>query len=699
MANLTEINRKHFDQLAHDYDTGFEKGIRTIREETQSRRLWISSKWTDTPEGNGKEIKLLEYACGPGYISRTLEPFVTKCLGLDVSEGMVAAYNQRVQEAGISPEKMSARVGDLLADSVAEDLQGPEYHDFDIVIVGMALHHFPDPQLAIKRLATRLKKGGVLWIIEMLEDEHSEHEHKLISPETAVTVHKHGFGIDEMKGLFTNAGFGSDTEVKVLDRPFELTMKGHDLAKTIIRRPSSIGVLRLKEDVMSESGLARTVSCEVASRNNLRPTSDLNQSTTISPPHTRQTYRGGLVPSQLASLVVRQSSEASRPTMQKCRAFNGALGRKALAPTPSNLRVQFQAQRRNLQDVHITRTGKPILKIQGGRSSLGGHTATVFGATGFLGRYIVNRLARAGCTVVVPFREEMTKRHLKVSGDLGRVVFTEYDLRNTQSIEESVRHSDVVYNLVGRDYPTKNFTYEDVHVDGAERIAEAVAKYDIDRFIHVSSYNAAEDSPSEFFRTKGWGERVVREIFPETTIVRPAPMFGFEDNLLHKLAGVTNLFTSNHMQEKYWPVHAIDVGTALERMLYDDNTASQTFELYGPTQYSTAEIAEIVDKEIVKHRRHINVPKVLLKPAAHYLNKFLWWPTLSPDQVEREFIDQKIDRTAKTFKDLDIEPAEISSLTYLYLMGYRSSQYYDLPPATERERREEKKYLHVLDDQ
>ncbi|KAG9531735.1 hypothetical protein KCV04_g24562, partial [Aureobasidium melanogenum] len=80
-------------------------------------------------------------------------------------------------------------------------------------------------------------------------------------------------------------------------------------------------------------------------------------------------------------------------------------------------------QSRSLQDIAITRTGKPIIRISGGRSSLGGHTATVFGATGFLGRYIVNRLARAGCTVVVPFREEMAKRHLKVSGDLGRVVF------------------------------------------------------------------------------------------------------------------------------------------------------------------------------------------------------------------------------------------------------------------------------------
>ncbi len=120
----------------------------------------------------------------------------------------------------------------------------------------------------------------------------------------------------------------------------------------------------------------------------------------------------------------------------------------------------------------------------------------------------------------------------------------------------------------------RNFSLEDVHIEGTERIAEAVAKYDVDRFIHVSSYNADSASPSEFFATKvcfssrcglglissltlfqARGEQVARSIFPETTIVRPAPMFGFEDNLLLRLASVTNLFTANNMQERFWPVH------------------------------------------------------------------------------------------------------------------------------------------------
>ncbi|EFQ87114.1 hypothetical protein PTT_17471 [Pyrenophora teres f. teres 0-1] len=383
---------------------------------------------------------------------------------------------------------------------------------------------------------------------------------------------------------------------------------------------------------------------------------------------------------------------------------SGAVGSIALEARSSLLHLSLPATtqlgRQDNQARPITpQTGKPILTVSGGRSSLGGYTATVFGATGFLGRYIVNRLARSGCTVIIPFREEMAKRHLKVAGDLGRVVFMEMDLRNTASIEESVRHSDIVYNLIGRDYPTKNFDLEDVHVAGTERIADAVAKYDIDRFVQVSSHSAHPESESEFYRTKARGEIVARSIYPETTIVRPAPMFGFEDRFLHRLASPSNIITANNLQERSRPVHVIDVGMALERMLHDDTTAAQTYELYGPTEYSMAEVRELVEKETMHPKRHINIPKRILKPLAHYANKLLWWPITSADEVEREFIDQIIDKNAKTFKDLDIEPVELKALTFDYLKGYRSSSYYDLPPMSEKEKREEKKYLHVIDDQ
>ena len=105
-------------------------------------------------------------------------------------------------------------------------------------------------------------------------------------------------------------------------------------------------------------------------------------------------------------------------------------------------------------------------------------------------------------------------------------------------------------------------------------------------------------------------------------------------------------------------------------MLEDDHTAGQTYELFGPTNYSMHEIGLLVDREIIKKRRHINVPKRIAQPLADILNKVLWWHTSTADEIEREFIDQEIDKEAKTFKDLGIEPAELKGLTFHYLVSY-----------------------------
>lgn len=96
-----------------------------------------------------------------------------------------------------------------------------------------------------------------------------------------------------------------------------------------------------------------------------------------------------------------------------------------------------------------------LFLLSAGRHAQSGHVATVFGCTGFLGRYLVSKLAKRGVQIVAPYRDEDEKRHLRVMGDLGQIVPLEWDMRNDTQIEEAVRHSDIVYNLVGRDYETK----------------------------------------------------------------------------------------------------------------------------------------------------------------------------------------------------------------------------------------------------
>lgn len=119
------------------------------------------------------------------------------------------------------------------------------------------------------------------------------------------------------------------------------------------------------------------------------------------------------------------------------------------------------------------------------------------------------------------------------------------------------------------------------------------------------------------------------------------------------------------------PSQVIDVGKALQAIAYDDSTAGQTFELYGPKQYTMREIADIVDRDTVTKRHRINLPKPVLKTVAKMLD-YVWWPTIAPDEVEREFLDQKIDPTAKTFADLQITPDDLETKSYGYLRHFRS---------------------------
>lgn len=108
----------------------------------------------------------------------------------------------------------------------------------------------------------------------------------------------------------------------------------------------------------------------------------------------------------------------------------------------------------------------------GGRSSFNGMVVSIFGSTGFLGPYVANRFGKIGSQMICCYRGDFyPAMRLKPSGDLGQVLFHFYNLRDENSIREAVKYSNVVVNLVGRSWETRNFNFNDVHVDGARRIA------------------------------------------------------------------------------------------------------------------------------------------------------------------------------------------------------------------------------------
>ncbi|CAG8539280.1 48_t:CDS:2 [Dentiscutata erythropus] len=345
-----------------------------------------------------------------------------------------------------------------------------------------------------------------------------------------------------------------------------------------------------------------------------------------------------------------------------------------------NLCVSTLSQKRFAHDLIIRqRTGKPIIKYgAGGRSSVSGHIATVFGCTGFLGRYIVSKLARQGTQVVVPYRDEDSKRHLKVCGDLGQVVPLEFDLRNEKNIEEAVRHSDIVYNLIGRDHETRNFSFEKVHVEGAAKIARISRELGVSRFVHVSALNADKNSPSKFYRTKALGEEAVRKEFPGATIVRPSAIYGQEDRFLTRYASTKYEYILNGGRSKVRPVHVFDVALALERMFKDESTTGETYELYGPREYTFEQVLDLIDELIDNRRLRFNIPK----PIALAVTKAFYLPfllTISPEDIERLFISDKITLGAKTFEDLGIRPLSLEMNSLGVLRRFRTPKAYDQP--------------------
>ncbi|KAJ6512177.1 NAD(P)-binding protein [Mycena vitilis] len=306
-----------------------------------------------------------------------------------------------------------------------------------------------------------------------------------------------------------------------------------------------------------------------------------------------------------------------------------------------------------------------------GYSAVSGHTVTVFGCTGFLGRYLVSKIAKMGTQVIVPYREEDEARHLKPMGDLGQIVPMEWDIRSDEQIAECVRHSDIVYNLVGRDYETKNFDFESVHVAGAEKIAAVSAQCGVPRLVHVSHLNASATSPSKFYRTKALGEERVKAAFPTATIIRPGAMFGFEDKLLNNIAMTPWWWKLNHGKTQIRPTHVLDVAQVLADLMATPQM-SRTLSLPGPSTLTYEYLLNLVSAVTIRSFESY-VPEIPhgIATAIAKAAQTVWWPLMSPDEVERRFVNDS--DVPGDWAELGITPTEIEPLALKYLRRYRST--------------------------
>lgn len=328
----------------------------------------------------------------------------------------------------------------------------------------------------------------------------------------------------------------------------------------------------------------------------------------------------------------------------------------------------------------------PSRKGTGGRSSVSGYVATVYGATGFLGRYVVQQLARMGSQVFVPYRGlEDDFKHLKLMGDLGQVVPVKYDIRDEESIRATMARSNVIINLIGRDFETHNFRFEELNVAVPDRISRLAREHgDIGRYIQVSGLGASPGNPAPQYKTKAAGEEVTKKNFPEATILRPAHLVGTEDRLLNRWALWAKKAPSVPIigdgTNKMQPVHVTDVAAAIVSSVKDDGSSiGKTYELGGPDVYTVNELVDLVCEAIREEPRTIHIPfpiARLLAAPDQILKKFSFPTpkvvTLSHNNVEAMQVDYVVSPDVLTLKDLGIIPRKLQGVAIEHLYQWRA---------------------------
>ncbi|XP_074859148.1 NADH dehydrogenase [ubiquinone] 1 alpha subcomplex subunit 9, mitochondrial [Carettochelys insculpta] len=317
-----------------------------------------------------------------------------------------------------------------------------------------------------------------------------------------------------------------------------------------------------------------------------------------------------------------------------------------------------------------------------GRSSVSGIVATVFGATGFLGRYVVNRLGRIGSQVIVPYRcEPYDVMHLRPMGDLGQILLLEWDSRDKNSTRRAVEHSNVVINLVGREWETRNFSFEDEFVNIPRDIAEVTREAGVEKLIHISHLNADMKSLSKYLRNKAVGEQVVREEFPDAIIMKPSEIFGREDAFFNYYAslhffGCVPLIALGKKTVKQ-PVYVVDVAKAIISAVKDPDAKGKTYALTGPHRYRLYDLVEYLYATAYRYYFPYPLPRPLYHLLARVFEMSPYDPWITRDKVDRFHTTDMKFPDLPGLEDLGIQPTPVELKAVEVLRRHRKHRWVD----------------------
>jgi NADH dehydrogenase len=304
-----------------------------------------------------------------------------------------------------------------------------------------------------------------------------------------------------------------------------------------------------------------------------------------------------------------------------------------------------------------------------------GALVTVIGGSGFLGRYIVQKLAEAGFRVRVGVRHPERALFLKPLGGLGQIQLVRGDIRSDAQMNAAFAGAAAGINLVGILAESGGQKFAAVQAEGAGRAARAAAAAGIEHYVQVSAIGADAGSPVPYARSKAEGEAAVRAALPSAVILRPSLVVGPEDQFLNRFAAMARLSPVLPVicgNSRFQPVFVQDVALAALNALTLADAAGRTFELGGPEALSFRAILEMINRETRHNRRLIEMPSGLVALMAKAGDVLPFMPMTS-DQLAMLARDNVVAAGSPGLVELGVTPTPMAAFVPQMLERYRSS--------------------------
>ncbi|WP_432448231.1 complex I NDUFA9 subunit family protein [Aliiroseovarius marinus] len=309
---------------------------------------------------------------------------------------------------------------------------------------------------------------------------------------------------------------------------------------------------------------------------------------------------------------------------------------------------------------------------------------TIYGGSGFVGRYIARRMAKQGWRVRVAVRRPNEALFVKPYGAVGQVEPILCNIRDDNSVRAALQGADAVVNCVGVLSEIGKNGFDAVHHEGAERVARLATEEGVSQLVQLSAIGADAQSDSEYARTKAAGEAGVQAAFAGAVILRPSVIFGSEDQFFNRFAEMTRfgpILPITGGNTKFQPVHVDDVAKAAEAAVLGQ-VEPGVYELGGPDVETLRALIDRMLNVTERRRLVVNLPFGIARLQAGIFDLVQWMTRglvkapLTRDQVRNLAHDNVVSEGAKTFEDLNITPRAMAAILPDYLWRFRNHGQY-----------------------